>query len=126
MAYGLDKNAFLEYKLASLSVRYVGAQILLHICMHVIVYSDHLVVANLSEVLDTRCLASGSGPFQNHGKGANSDNASQLTKQVLERGCQNKISFVKVIRLVLSLWDHVTLYVNKAIILGLFLDHKLR
>ena len=58
MTYGFDKNAFLEDKLARLSIRHIRAQILLHICMHVVVYSDYLVVANLGEVLDTRCLAS--------------------------------------------------------------------
>ena len=94
--------------------------------MHVIVYSDHFVVANLSEVLYTRCLASGSGPFQDHGEGAHSDNTRQLTEQVLERGCQDEVSLIKVLWRVLPLRDHVSLDVDKAIILGLFRDHKLR
>ena len=120
MTYGLDKNAFLEDKLARLGVWNIRAQILLHICMHVIVYSDHLVVANLSEVLDTRCLASGSGPFQDHGERTHSDNTCQLTKQVFERGCQNEVFLVKILWRVLPFRDHVTFDVNKAIILGLF------
>jgi hypothetical protein len=99
LSYSLNKSTFSKHQFTLIgSIRDVTTKVFLHISMHMIIDPKDFVMCSCCQVVYTRGLSSRSGTFQNNSKISNRNHRRQLSKKFLERGSQDEVFLIKVLR----------------------------